>query len=67
MDEGFATYVVRGEGLYVKVDDLINFLVVTCYDKTSVSASECMVHGNVLQSTVTFYLKVGEVSVITCI
>ena len=38
---------------------------VTCNDETSIDAAERVMHRKVMQSTVTFYLKVIGVKVIT--
>ena len=56
---------VRGEVSSVEVDDIITYLVVVCNDKTSVVASDIVMHRKGLQSTVTFSLKVRGVNIIT--
>ena len=58
MDYIFATYKVRGEGLYCKVDDLVTYLIVTCNDDTPVSVYERVTHQKGLHATVAFLLGV---------
>ena len=66
LDEGFSAYAVRGEGLSGKVDDLVTYLVVTCYDKTTVAAAGRRTHIKVLQATAAFSFKVEGAHGITC-
>ena len=65
VDYIFATYKVRGEGLYCKVDDLVTYLIVTWDDETSVATAECVMHRKGLQATVKFILNVRWVNGIT--
>ena len=41
VDSEFATYEVRGESLFFKLDDLVTYLIVACNDKTAVRESQC--------------------------
>ena len=66
LNDGFDAYIVRGEGLSGKLDDLVTYIFVTCDDKIFVAASECMTHRKVLRATITFSSKVRGVNVITC-
>ena len=63
---GVSTYTVRGELLSGDVDDIFTYLVVACYDDTSVAASDRVAHRKGLQATFAFSLKVRGVNVITC-
>ena len=60
-------YAGSGEGLFLEVDDLIMYLIVTCDNKTSIRAAQCMLHRKGLHSTVAFVLEVRGVNVITSI
>ena len=66
MDEGFAAYAVRVEGLSGEVDYLVTYVVVNLYDKTYIAAAELVMHRKYLQATVAVSLKVGGVNIITC-
>ena len=65
MDDEFAVYKLRVEGLSVDVDNLVMYLIVTCNNETSVDTAEHVMHRKGLQSNVTFLLKVRDVNVIT--
>ena len=51
--------------MYGEVDDLVTYLIVTCNGNISVAASERVSHRKGLQVTITFFLKVRGVNVIT--
>ena len=53
------------EVLYGEVYDLVMYISVTCDDDTYVAAAERVTHIKVMDSTVTFILKLGGVNVIT--
>ena len=66
MDEGFAAYSVRGEGLSGEVDDILSYHIITCDGNNSIAASKRIIERKVLQSTVAFTLKFRGVNVIIC-
>ena len=45
MDENFFAYAVRGEGLSIKVEDLVTHFVVTCDDEASADAAKSVTYG----------------------
>ena len=56
MDEGFAAYAVRGEGLCIELEELvIAHFVVTCDDNSSVVAAKSVRYGEGLRSDVAFF------------
>ena len=44
VDEGFATYSVRGEGSSSKVEELVAHFIVTCDDDCYVTAGKSVMH-----------------------
>ena len=50
------------EGLSGEVDNIVTYLIVTCYDETFVSAADRVRQRKFLQATVTFILKVKGVN-----
>ena len=58
VDDGFAVYVVRVEGMPVKVDDLVTYLVGTYNDDTFIAEAERMIHRKGLQATFVFFFEV---------
>ena len=48
------------------VEYIVTYIVVTCNDNTSSTASECVMQRKGLQAIVAFDLKVRGVDVITC-
>ena len=52
--------------MYGEVDDIVTYLVVKCNGKTSVAVADRVMHRKGLQATITFYLKVRGVNIITC-
>ena len=58
LDQGFATYAVRGESLFFKVDDIVTYLIGTCNDETVVRETQHAMHQKGLHATVAFVLDV---------
>ena len=59
VDEGFFAYAGREEGLFLKVDDLITYLVVTCYNKTFISTDQHVTHRKGLHATIIYFAGYG--------
>ena len=57
VDEGFDTYIVRGEGLFSKVDleELVTHFVVKCNDEASIAAAKSMTYEEVLSTAINFF------------
>ena len=54
MDEGFAAYIVIGEGLLSEVEELVTHLIVMYNEKASVAAVKSVTYGEGMISAITF-------------
>ena len=49
VDQGYAAYAVRREGLSGEVDDIVTYIIVTCNENTSVASTEHAIYRRGLQ------------------
>ena len=67
VDEGFAAYSVKGEGLPFKLDKLVTHLAMMCDDKPSVSAANYVTYIKGLRETIAFIFNLiwGDIVIFT--
>ena len=61
LDEGFAAYTVRGEGLLILVEDIVMQFIMMYDDKASVTAAQSVAYWEVLREALKI-LRLGVVS-----
>ena len=59
VDEGFDTDAVWLKGMFCEVDELITHFIVTCNDESDIFSIMCVVCGEGLVNTVTFFWDLG--------
>ena len=65
VDYGFVVYTVMEESLFCKVYDIVTYFIVECNEEAFIREDQRMAHQKGLNATVTLFLEIRGVNIVT--